>query len=73
MGSQNTFEKSSSVPAAIDMLHQVRSVNHLIQGLCSRLPSAELSQGEGEGLYHLMDWQNEKILMVENLLVEKNQ
>lgn len=64
--------KTSSVPAALDTLRQVRSVNYLIQGVCSRLHFAELGKQEGEGLYHLMDWQNEKIALVENLLAEYN-
>lgn len=57
---------------AIDVLHQVRTVNNLIQGLCSRLHIAELSEQEGAGIYHIIDWQNEKIMEVENSIDKKN-
>lgn len=69
MGSQQKIHHSAAIQA-IDILHQVRSVNHLVQGLCARAKSEELNKSEAEGLFHLMDWQNEKIKTVENLLSE---
>lgn len=46
---------------ALDAIHQVQQVNVLIQGLCARIPSAELSANEAEGLWVVLEWQNKKI------------
>lgn len=53
---------------ALDILHQVRRVNCVLQAVCARLGVAELSAIEGEGVYHLLEWQNEKIKQVEGMI-----
>ena len=53
---------------ALDMLHQVRRVNCVLQAVCARLGVAELSEVEGEGVYHLLEWQSEKIIQVERIV-----
>ena len=43
----------------------MRFVNALIQGLCARTTSNELSSSEARGLMIVLEWQNEKLLGAE--------
>lgn len=53
---------------AVDTLHDIRCVNGLIQGLCSRVEKFELTSHEANGLAVIMEWQNERISKVESLI-----
>lgn len=46
---------------ALDAIHQVQQVNVLIQGICSRIPTAELSANEAQGLWVVLEWQNKNL------------
>jgi len=53
---------------ALEFLHQVRSVNHLIQGVCMRITAGELSANEAEGLWVILDWQNNQLAVAEGAI-----
>jgi hypothetical protein len=53
---------------ALEFIHQVRSVNNLMQGLCSRMSAGELSAKEAEGLWVLLDWQNNHLKKAEGAI-----
>ena len=46
---------------SLDTFHEVRLVNGLIQGLCSRTESNEFGSAEVRGLMVVLEWQNEKL------------
>lgn len=54
-------EQQKKINAALESLHQVRCVNNLIQGVCARMSAAELSATEAQGLWVVLEWQNEKV------------
>ena len=53
---------------ALETLEQVRAVNSLIQGMCTRMSASELSAQEAAGLYVLMEWQNQQMEKAEEIL-----
>lgn len=50
---------------SLDTFHEVRMVNTLIQGLCSRTEANDLGGAETRGLMVVLEWQNEKLLAAE--------
>jgi hypothetical protein len=54
--------------SALETLEQVRAINCLIQGMCSRMSESELSEGEAGGLYVLLDWQNKQMEIAEGII-----
>lgn len=54
-------EQQKKIVQALETLHQVRCVNELIQGVCSRMAVSELSAAEAQGLWVVLDWQNERV------------
>jgi hypothetical protein len=55
---------------ALDIIHQVQAVNHLVQGVCLRIPQHELTAGEAEGLWFLIEWQNAQLKMAGDVISE---
>ncbi len=53
---------------ALECLHQVRSVNSLIQGVCARVSAGELSANEAEGLWVVLEWQNNQLKKAEGAI-----
>lgn len=53
---------------ALECLHQVRSVNNLIQGVCTRISAGELSANEAEGLWVVLEWQNNHLKKAEGAI-----
>ncbi len=56
------------VNRALETFEQIRAVNSLIQGLCSRMDAQELTEGEAEGLYVILEWQNYQMLQAEAVI-----
>lgn len=50
---------------SLDTFHEVRLVNALLQGLCSRTESNEFGGAEVRGLMVVLEWQNEKLKTAE--------
>lgn len=73
MGSFEEAEKLKPMLGnASDYLGQVTRVNHLLQGICSRIDNQELSKSEAEGLFDILEWQNEKIENARRLIERVN-
>jgi hypothetical protein len=53
---------------ALETLEQVRAVNCLIQGMCSRMRESEMSESEAVGLFVLLDWQNKHVEAAEGII-----
>jgi len=51
----------TNINTALEYIHQVRTVNNLIQGVCARVSSGELSVNEAEGLWVVLEWQNKHL------------
>jgi hypothetical protein len=54
--------------SALETLEQVRAVNSLIQGMCTRMSASELSEQEASGLFVLLEWQNQQMEKAEGIL-----
>lgn len=64
MGIEN---KSASVSDSLKLnetICQLLSVNKLLQGICARVDRHELTQVEAEGIYIVLEWQNEKLAAI---------
>jgi hypothetical protein len=60
---------------SLDTMQELRSVNVLLQGFCSRSSDSEIAGSEARGLMVLLGWQNEKMegaeLAIQTALSEK--
>lgn len=61
-------KKVNSINSALEVFEQVRAVNRLLQGLCARIESGELSKQEAEGLYLVLEWQSQQMLHAEGVI-----
>lgn len=64
MGNSQIDSNNSVSLNSQEIISQVICVNELLKGVCCRLSASELNKVEGRGLYHLLDWQNEKLKQV---------
>jgi hypothetical protein len=55
---ENKNNSAQQLLSAVELINQVQSVNYLIQGVCARVKVAELSANEAEGLWMVLEWQN---------------
>jgi hypothetical protein len=62
---ERVMDNQNRINSALESIAQVRSVNNLIQGICSRLSAAELSEQEASGMWVLLEWQNERLKRAE--------
>ena len=53
---------------SLDTFQEIRSVNTLIQGLCARSANSDLGGFEARGLAVVLAWQNEKMLVAEQMV-----
>lgn len=58
----------TKVHNALENLQRVRAVNSLLQGICRRIEGEELTETEAEGLYVVLEWQNQQMLNSEAVI-----
>lgn len=56
------------VNRALETMQQVRNVNALIQGICMRISVSELTDQEAEGLWTILEWQNQNLAAAEGVI-----
>jgi hypothetical protein len=63
-----SFIMETKMNNVLESIHQVKVVNRLIQGVCARMSAGELSANEAEGLWVVLEWQNNHLTKVEGAI-----